>query len=716
MRTQDFEKAAPALKALCEKTDTLADLLDVEIAAAKSIGSEDLVREAEKLKNHFSYMLKYLVSNDIPDIDTATDDLLLKARKLQRQILREYNVEHSSRSYYAAVRFQRLRPEENLESLVSDYLSELERRSNDPTSMMSNNANARLEELSNDIFERIRTLFSFSEHVDLIESLIFDPSIPNSDRILWTGAIGLGILEVYDSSRAAFLMHLLADAAPEVQVAAAVWLVVALAAYLSDIPHNRQVFPFPELEENPNRQLFFDALFEMLKLCTFDKLDPKEKEKIIPSIESMIKNLNLPKDAASMKEMMNNPENITASTKAYEFVHRLNEAIRKGYDVQASSLGKLRHWPFFGKVGNWLLPFDPNHSSLAGIADEEGAPIADMLTRMGTLIDSDKYALILSLSNIPASMRESALQGTMNQMGSNTDEFYEALNDEAKEAAKMRNRINNYSKQVWRLLSTFPKHDEFRLFDWDDLVEDMTILSSRFLSDDMLRQFGLMMLELKDADKAEYYFEKIQEKTDEDLRNWALSSVMNRNHDAENVTEYLQSNPGDIDFLIECVRLDCFNEHLLEAFQFAEDIDPENIPFLKAYVKVLNDFSLFSEAADRLVALEYLDADNSAEHRKKRAQMLVYAGQWAEALEALEGALISGADTVATAATALWMTSKRGDALKLLEANKNLSDLNDALVHFVNSNPCQDNRQRALLHYLLDAWQYILNDTNPLNI
>ena len=132
MRTQDFEKAAPALKALCEKTDTLADLLDVEIAAAKSIGSEDLVREAEKLKNHFSYMLKYLVCNDIPDIDTATDDLLLKARKLQRQILREYNVEHSSRSYYAAVRFQRLRPEENLESLVSDYLSELERRSNDP--------------------------------------------------------------------------------------------------------------------------------------------------------------------------------------------------------------------------------------------------------------------------------------------------------------------------------------------------------------------------------------------------------------------------------------------------------------------------------------------------------------------------------------------------------------------------------------------------------
>lgn len=714
MKFEDFDNAAPALQALRERHSSLPDLLDVEIAAAGSLGNEALVREAEKLKNHFSYMLKYLVSNDIPDIISTTDELLLQGRRLQRRILREYNVAHSSRSYYASVRFQRLRPEENLESLISDYLSELERRSNDPTTMMSNKANERLEELSGYIFEHIRTVFNFKDHTDLIANLILDPAIPRPDRVLWLGAIGIGQFEVYDENRTDFLLDVLAKGDTDVKVGAAVWLVLEKEALRLDfgVSSNYYSTVARKIDRHPARDIFIEAWFEILKLYAFSILEPAQKEKIIPSLESMLRNMNVSGDPASMNEMLRNPESMASSAQAFEWVRRFNEAIREGFDVQADSLGRLRHWPFFGKLANWLLPFDPNHSALAGIADEDGAPVADMLTKMGTIIDSDKYALILSLSNLPASMRESAIQGTMNQMGADSDEFIEALNDEAKEAAKLRSRINNYAKQVWRVLTSFPKKDD--IYNHLDL-NSLTHADNFSLSNDQYRRFGEMLLRLKDAGGALRFFENIQDPTDEDNRNLARISIILGKDDFRFV-DYIRSNPGDIDLLMECVQLGRFSNELYEAFKYSEMMENENIPFLSAYVKVLEDKKSYGEAADKLMALEYLDSYNARKHRTHRGFNLIHAGLWSDALEALEGAELNDRDTVAALAVAFWMTGKRSEALRLLEKNKNLSELSYSLAAFTDADKRIDAGQRAMLHYLLDSWQYILNDSNPLNI
>ncbi len=715
MKNDDFKLAPQPVQDLTKKHTNLTSLVETEVAAARALNNEELIREAEKLQMNLQYMLKYLISNDIPDLEKESAKLMVEANQLCQDILREYNIVNSPRSYYASIRFQRLRPEENLESLVSDYLSELNRRRGDPAAMMSNSANAKLEGLSSDIFEHIRTIGHFNEKSGLLESLIVDKTLPEADRILWLAGVGMGLLEQFDNARIAMLINAMNFDDESIKVAAAVWLAIGVFSHYTN-PLGGTYIRTYNIPNDPNVGLLRRATFELVRLIIINSLSPESRAAKIPSMASMMENLNIPKDPAAAKEMMKSPESLANSLEVYDWMHRFNDAVREGYDVQAETLGKMRHWNFFGKLSNWLLPYDPNHSALAGIADEDGAPLAEMLSKISSLIDADKYALMLSLTNIPASMREAAMQGTMEQMGAGSEEFQDALDDEARQSAKLRTRINNYAKQVWRVFSTHTKRDEWMPSDqFKDFLS--AVGNSGLMDDETLRTLCLSLEKLEAYSELDSFNNLIHERTEADDRQLAKAAIHLKKPMDMALLHYLNNHPNDLDLLIEAVNNGIKDNNILQLLKSYEDIDSENIDFLKAYTAVLEFNGMYEEATYHLQALEYIDADHADDYRLQRARNLTMNRQWSEALEAFGDLVPPSEEYSAVKILALWMAGQRELALKELMPLRYLKGLWYYLQflrnRLLNPDHLSDN---VLIDRLIDTYIYLLRDINPQNI
>ena len=125
------------------------------------------------------------------------------------------------------------------------------------------------------------------------------------------------------------------------------------------------------------------------------------------------------------------------------------------------TLGKMRHFDFFNTLSNWFLPFHTAHSSLAPVVDGEGAALADTVSAIPVLCDSDKYAMLLSMTQIPSGMAAGSMATLSQQMMSltNTDEFAEMR--KAVENQPRRALINNEIKNIYRFFMLHKSRNEF---------------------------------------------------------------------------------------------------------------------------------------------------------------------------------------------------------------------------------------------------------------
>ena len=173
--------------------------------------SAGLLSRIDDLEQRYFYMLRFIASgNVVPDIASELKDMTEAARSICMEIERARVARETQSMYGAQLRFQELRPEENLQSLVSDYLSELERLRTDSASLTDSRRAAALEQIASDIFMRLWVEFPVSsEDTELMMSMFEDSDIPDHDRELWLGALGLGLLEYKAGGRSRLLFDVM---------------------------------------------------------------------------------------------------------------------------------------------------------------------------------------------------------------------------------------------------------------------------------------------------------------------------------------------------------------------------------------------------------------------------------------------------------------------------------------------------------------------------
>ena len=374
--------------------------------AADILGSAQLAAEIKSVETRYYYLLKFLVEStgefsaarDIAEIHNKILPLILRAQTLMLEA-----DTHNAKS--AQLRYQRRRPEENLESLASDFLAESERLRTDPSALLDSRSHSALERLASDIFKRLWASEPLTDDESmLMETFIHDNSIPAYFREYFVNAIGLGSDRFESPVRLKLLESAMASDNRRIAIAAEIWYVMA-----------------------------------------FINADGKfESEVALPHIADIFHAFvrgNAPKINAGMpnlmelgRKMQDNPlERPDISPDDYEAIKRMNDAQARGENVFSQTLGRMRYFPFFADFPNWFMPFHSDHSALAEIVDGEGAAIAELVERMPMLSDGDKYALILSMAIMPAQMRASALTNMVDSIHkvSDTPEFDEAMENSA---------------------------------------------------------------------------------------------------------------------------------------------------------------------------------------------------------------------------------------------------------------------------------------------
>lgn len=427
-----------------------------------------------RLEQRYFYMLRFMIGHGTaPETDADYESIIEDFRTLVDRICRYADAADSSGLYASQVRFFNMRPEENLQTLIVDYITENESLQLDTDSLLSSGCFDKRERIGQDIFKRIWTEFPLcDDDTDAVRELIADNTLPEADRVSWVSALMLGLLEYYDIARFKLLADIYCgNGSMRISVAALCGLLLGLFRYRNRRPDARLKAILKELPGrcpswNDDVQTVF---LEFIRSRDTERISRKMKEEIMPGMMKIGgRIMDRMKDSdseADIESLVENPEwtGLTEGSPIFEQIKQLNDLQMEGGDVFMSTFANMRSFHFFHDIANWFLPFTPGHSSLAGFADGDGATVAEVISSIPVFCDSDKYAVLLALASTPESMRRQAME----QMSRQSHEMLQQLDSDymrtaaGEDSDSFRRHTNNYVKNIYRFFKLFRRKNEF---------------------------------------------------------------------------------------------------------------------------------------------------------------------------------------------------------------------------------------------------------------
>lgn len=634
----------------------------------------DLLRRIDTAEAEYFYFLRFLSStsdakglgNDLARMKSGAEVLLERTR-------RALEAKNGTTLFSSQLRFAALRPEETLESLLSDYLAETDRLATDTAALTDTRRRAGIERMASDIFNRIWIEFDLPESTSaLLDSIIGDDSIPFYDRMLWINAMGLNMLRSSAAIYRPVLLHAAAASDARISTLAVTWLLIVLEAVDNDASL------LLELEEGHSDDIA-DVVLEWCRTLGTRQLTQDIKGSIEPGLRKMGRHFTekiQQADPEKMEELMRDAEWLTdgLDSESYDTMKRFAEAQRKGDDVFMATLGNLRHFDFFRNMSNWFLPFHTAHSSLAPVVDSESVALADAVTSLPALCDSDKYALLLSVASTPEQMRSAAfaqMSQQMQQMLDNPD-MAEAMGSTS--SPSRHQLIGNAIKNIYRFFNLFQARAEFvnPLYDAPAFILNNGPLLEQ---PDRLLDIAETLFRLKCYSEAADCYRRLAESSSQSslgnasLRKYAFAlEISGRRREAAAI---YRSMPDDIwasRRAADClVALGDVRAALAALAPFEESAQTET-PFLLQLARVYGLSNKWSEAAAVLHRADYNAADgDSAAIKTSLARAYAMQGDYDMTLDFLS----SLSDDVKPArlnAALLWLAGRRAEALRSIAA------------------------------------------------
>lgn len=438
------------------------DMLRMQAAKGAPAGTP---AQIDELEQRYFYMLRFIAGgNAVPHVAEELQEMAATARRICTTIFRHQAMSLESTMYSTQLRFQALRPEENMQSLISDYLSELERLRTDSASLADASRNSKLEALASDVFMHLWVHFPFvPEDTELVMSLFEDADIPLHDRVLWLGALGLGLLQYDDSERRHLLLQVVARCVDALSAVASLWLVLAVAVHADDElpmfadPTFRQIEAF-----HPGDVA--DAFYELFRACGTNAVVGDIEKGILPGMMDLGRRLadRFSADSEGLDEALRNGDlGEGVGVDDYENMKKFVSAQSRGDDVFMATIGRMRSFPFFRPLSAWFMPFYASHSALAPVTEGEGMAFADNVASMPLLCDSDKYALVLSVASAPAEMRDNMLQNIAAQQDMLDSEMLQQASEAVDADHPRRAVMSRYAKNLYRFFTLFPQRGQF---------------------------------------------------------------------------------------------------------------------------------------------------------------------------------------------------------------------------------------------------------------
>ncbi|MDE6090251.1 MAG: tetratricopeptide repeat protein [Duncaniella sp.] len=445
------------------------DALDLIDNAAATLGASPELRSAtSRLRESYRFMTHYALKG-MPD--PARPELyasiLADIRTLADELHRRSRLEDAPTLYFNTLRYQRMRPDINIASLLDEY-----RRVNRRLQMAmltedvekaGKEFTQRAEDLEKQIFNQIWTTYPLSvDDAAAIGALLTDISLPRHFKQLVVSSVMLGQMEYPDEKRLRLLMDAYGSDDSELSVRALCSLLIVMSMQ-RDRPFSPSlVRRFDSLREMPgwNKDVKM-ALLQFIRARDTERIGRKLTDEVIPEMMKLQPELeklgSMPVDPESMEE---NPEwaELIDKSGVADKLKELQEIQEDGGDVMMVTFSKLKTFPFFNDIANWFLPFHTDHSLIAGSNDASVRMLADVIGGAPVFCNSDKYSVILSLSQVP----EAQKQMMSAQLKANSAQMAAMSMGDLDQSLKGRERMaGKYVQDIYRFFRLFRRKGEF---------------------------------------------------------------------------------------------------------------------------------------------------------------------------------------------------------------------------------------------------------------
>lgn len=414
----------------------------------------------------YRYMLDYISEGHS---DPTIKDTLSKIRseliKISDRLALEIKLTDGPDLYSSTKRMARLR-ESSFNQQIDNFQKTLsEDKAKNPNSPIISLTQANAME---ELFNYVWTMYGASaEEYEKLNETLENPEIPDYLKSLLVSAIILGNISYYDKNSYQILLSLLDNEMPPA-IKARIIIGVILVALL----HNRRIIDDLEIktrlilsEEGELKELFNSLLLKLVQTYDTKRIDDKMRNEVIPGLMKIKPDIidrmrNLASDSDSFLSDDINPqwEELIENSEVGDKLKEINDMQMEGADVMVTAFSNLKGFPFFNKVYNWFLPFEPGNfifENLGSVNDNLSLSHLSFL-----MCDSDIHSFLLSLSNMPEGQRKQMFDNIDRQM----KEAKEALSDAVGETDSkiLSKKIRLALQDLYRFFKFYRKKEDFQ--------------------------------------------------------------------------------------------------------------------------------------------------------------------------------------------------------------------------------------------------------------
>ena len=465
--------------------------------------------------------------------------------------------------------------------------------------------------------------------IKLIDSICYSEKIPWHDKSLIVSALTLSLIRIFDTNKFIALLNFYHSGENQVWQRALVGIVLALYKY------DQRINLYPELEKqilklskvNEIDKQFEAVLIQIFKSKETEKITKKWEEEILPEMMKMRPKIE---ESLDLEDIVDdkfledkNPDWEKVFEDSPDLLDKLQDFSKmqiEGSDVFMSAFSKLKQFPFFNEISNWLTPFYKENEYIDLIVEKEETNLLtfiEQLEKSFHMCSSDKYSFCLNLQMIPESHKSMMMDMFNEEMKS----MEEVSKDEnlLNQFAISKSIITQYLQDLYRFYKLHPSKNEFSdIFQWNFDVQNSDFFNKIITNKQVIRNIAEFFFENEHYDKAVEIFKIIENTEESNIELFEKIGYCYQRLGIYNEALIYYKRAELLDeskaWIIKKIAL-CYrylNNHAkaLEYYKLAEKLDPNNL-YIQAYIgHTLMRLEKYDEALKYYFKVEYLAPSN----------------------------------------------------------------------------------------------------------
>jgi tetratricopeptide (TPR) repeat protein len=467
------------------------------------------------------------------------------------------------------------------------------------------------------------------QHLRLVRRINTSKTIQWHEKCLVVSALTLSLLDYFDQEKFILLSEFIEAHEIQVYQRALIGLVIALIVYdqrLRFYPDLLAKLKDLSLDETVRKDVEA-ILLQILMARETEKITKEFEEEVLPEMKKVMPRLE---DKLELGNLLENDDMddknpgwqdlIDEVPGLFERIEKFTRMQMEGGDVFMSTFSLLKHFDFFNRMSNWLVPFYPANPELnvLTVDDEQLSPrLLEGLEKAFYICNSDKYSFALNFQAVPKQQRSMIVT----YFESELEQMKEMVAEEQMldQSLSSNNIMTQYIQDLYRFFKLYPNKDEFtdffrteirfsRLFFYQSFFEreNFTERLAAFYFDKNHYPEAIQVYSFivgKGSPKAEY-FEKIG------------YSYQKMNRYREAIEQYKKADLFDADRLWVMRKIGyCFIklkefESALKYLSDAANIHPEDVNIRIQIAQCYLNLNNFDESLQQFSKARYFQPDN----------------------------------------------------------------------------------------------------------